>query len=150
MTGGYEGLHLFRRDYRGLQGITRGYKRLQGARRGYRGLQGVTKGYRRLRSFSEEEFFLDSFRKRDVLQLGSSLQLHFFFAFTTCKRLPGASWAVPVWKRTTTTFSKKSTKILCRFSEVHYTELLNLSAIRFRLPPVLGHNRLNRYLPFDM
>lgn len=74
----------------------------------------------------------------------------FFFAFTTCKRLPGASWAVPVWKRTTTTFSKKSTKILCRFSEVHYTELLNLSAIRFRLPPVLGHNRLNRYLPLDM
>ena len=79
ITGGYKGLH----------GVTRGYRELQVARRGYRGLQGVSKGYRRLRSFSLEEFFLDSFRKRDVLQLGNSLQLHFFFCFYHMQTLAG-------------------------------------------------------------
>ena len=78
--------------YKGLHGVTRGYRGLQGPRRGYRGLQGSTKGYRRLRSFSQEEFFLDSFRKRDVLQLGNSLQLHFFLLLphaNACRGLRG-------------------------------------------------------------
>ena len=100
--------------------------------------------------FHKKEFFQTRLEREMFYNSEIAYNCIFFFAFTTCKRLPGASWAVPVWKRTTTTFSKKNTKILCRFSGVHYGELLNLSAIRFRLSPVLGHNRLSRSFPFDV
>ena len=46
--------------------------------------------------------------------------------------------------------ARKTLKSCAVFSGVRYGELLNLSAIRFRLPPVLGHNRLSRSVPFDV